>query len=47
VGREGFGVVGVSLTARTDVTEALAVALAALDSCEAVDVEGKYAVLGG
>jgi carboxymethylenebutenolidase len=43
---EGFNVVGAQLGANTDVSEALAVALAALEECPSVDAVGKYGVLG-
>lgn len=43
---EGFAVVGVQLSANSDITETLAVAIAGLESCPDVDNKGRYAVLG-
>ncbi|EJT50072.1 hypothetical protein A1Q1_00727 [Trichosporon asahii var. asahii CBS 2479] len=42
---EGFAVVGVQLSANSDITETLAVAIAGLESCPDVDNKGRYAVL--
>lgn len=43
---EGFAVVGVQLSANSDITETLAVAIAGLESCPEVDNKGHHGVLG-
>lgn len=43
---EGFAVVGVQLSANSDITETLAAAIAGLESCPEVDNKGRHVVLG-